>query len=102
VFVNAAPPDNDALKSLPAVSGITVNTVHGNERSIAVVVSRFAPQVESMEGAAFMHACLISHVPFAQVRAVSNIVEKRNREVWNLGEAIGNLGRSAVAILEQL
>jgi futalosine hydrolase len=102
VFVNAAPPDNDALKSLPAVSGITVNTVHGNERSIAVVVRRFAPQVESMEGAAFMHACLISHVPFAQVRAVSNIVEKRNREVWNLGEAIGNLGRSAVAILEQL
>jgi futalosine hydrolase len=55
-----------------------------------------------MEGAAFMHACLISNVPFAQVRAVSNIVEKRNREAWNLGEAIGNLGRSAVAILEQL
>jgi len=102
VFVNSAPPANDALRRLPQVSGITVNTVHGNERSIAAVVRRFTPQVESMEGAAFMHACLISNVPFAQVRAVSNIVEKRNREAWNLGEAIGNLGRSAVAILEQL
>ena len=102
VFINSAPPASDALRRLPQVSGITVNTVHGSERSIAAVVRRFAPQVESMEGAAFMHACLISSVPFAQVRAVSNIVEKRNRKAWNLGEAIGNLGRSAVAILEQL
>jgi futalosine hydrolase len=101
-FVNAAPPANERLRGLPQVSGITVNTVHGNERSIASVVRRFAPQVESMEGAAFMYACLINSVPFAQVRAVSNIVEKRNREAWNLGEAIGNLGRTAVAILEDL
>jgi futalosine hydrolase len=102
VFVNASPPDNEPLRSLPAVSGITVNTVHGNERTIAAVVRRFKPQVESMEGAAFMHACVMSGVPFAQVRAVSNIVEKRNREAWNLGEAIGNLGRCVLAILERV
>jgi futalosine hydrolase len=102
VFVNAAPPANDTLRGLPQVSGITVNTVHGNERSIAAVVRLFAPQIESMEGAAFMYACLINNVPFAQVRAVSNIIEKRNREAWNLGEAIGSLGRTAVAILEDL
>jgi len=102
VFVNAAPPPNEALRRLPQVSGITVNTVHGNERSIGAVMHRFNPQIESMEGAAFMHACLMSNVPFAQVRAVSNLVEKRNREAWSLGEAIGNLGRSAIAILEQL
>jgi len=95
VFVNAAPPANAA-----SVSGITVNTVHGNERSIEAVLRRFAPQVESMEGAAFMYACLISGVPFAQVRAVSNIVEKRNREAWQMGEAIGSLGRAAHSILE--
>ena len=29
-----------------------------------------------MEGAAFMYACLIQDVPFAQVRAVSNMVER--------------------------
>jgi futalosine hydrolase len=102
VFVNPAPPDNDVLRSLPTVSGITVNTVHGSERSTADVVRRFAPQVESMEGAAFMHACLISNVPFAQVRAVSNMVEKRNRDAWNLGEAIASLGRCARAILERV
>ena len=53
-FVNAAPPANLALSRLPAVSGITVNTVHGNQRSIAAIVQRFKPQVESMEGAALL------------------------------------------------
>src|SRR4030095_6913624 len=65
-LVNAAPPANAALTRLPAVSGITVNTVHGNAASITAVVGRFRPQVESMEGAAFMYACLIHGVPFAQ------------------------------------
>jgi futalosine hydrolase len=102
VFVNAHPPDNELLGNLPAVSGITVNTIHGNERSIAEIVRRFSPQVETMEGAAFMHACLISQVPFAQVRAVSNVVEKRNREAWNLGEAIANLNRCAQGILDHI
>ena len=102
VFVNASPPKSAALRVLPSVKGITVNTVHGSERSITAVVRRFAPQVESMEGAAFMCACLISGVPFAQVRAVSNIVEKRNRAAWQMGEAIGSLGRAALGILESL
>ncbi len=102
VFVNSDPPEIEPLGSLPAVSGITVNTVHGNERSIAEIVRRFSPQVESMEGAAFMHACLISQVPFAQIRAVSNAVERRNREAWRLGDAIANLNRCARAILEHV
>ena len=60
----------------------------------------FDPDVESMEGAAFMYACLIHGVPFAQVRAVSNMVERRNRAAWKLTEAIANLGTVARQILE--
>ena len=45
-----------------------------------------------MEGAAFMYACLIHEVVFAQVRAVSNVVERRNRDAWKMAEAIGSLG----------
>ena len=71
--------------------------MHGNERSIAAVVERFNPQVESMEGAAFMSACLIHKVPFAQVRAVSNLVERRNRDAWKMAEAIRNLGVDGAA-----
>jgi futalosine hydrolase len=101
-FVNAARPINVALSRLPAVSGITVNTIHGNERSIAAVVQRFNPQVESMEGAAFMYSCLTHDIPFAQVRAVSNMVEKRNRQAWKMTEAIDNLGAAAMRIIEHV
>jgi futalosine hydrolase len=100
-FVNAAPPVNPALQELPAVTAISVNTVHGNARSIAKVMARFHPQVESMEGAGFMCACQAARIPFAQVRAVSNIVEQRNRGAWQMAEAIGSLARTALAILER-
>lgn len=101
-LVNAAPPASATLAALPAVRGITVNTVHGCDRSIARVVERFAPQVESMEGAAFMYACLTLGQPFAQVRAVSNIVERRNRAAWKLPEAIAGLGDSTLRMLNEL
>jgi futalosine hydrolase len=99
-LVNASPPVLGVLASLRAVNGITVNTVHGNDDSIARVTKRFSPDVESMEGAAFMYACLIQGVPFAQVRTVSNMVERRNRAAWKLTEAIANLGTVTRQILE--
>ena len=100
-FVNLDPPSNPEIDQLPAVTGITVNTVHGNERTIAAITGRFRPQVESMEGAAFMSACRMHKVQFAQVRAVSNLVERRNRGVWKLDEAIRNLSVSALRIIDQ-
>lgn len=99
-LVNAAPPVNSALSGLPAVRGITVNTVHGNAWSITAVRQRFNPQVETMEGAAFMYACLVQGVAFAQVRGVSNIVETRNREAWKLADAISGVSQTALSILE--
>jgi futalosine hydrolase len=101
-LVNAVPPASATLSSLPAVSGITVNTVHGCEQTIARVTERFAPKVESMEGAAFMYACLVHGQPFAQVRAVSNIVERRNRGAWKLADAVASLGAVSVRVLSEL
>lgn len=101
-LVNPAPPVSTALAALPRVAGITVNTVHGDDTSIASVVDRCRPQVESMEGAAFMYACLIAGVPFAQIRAVSNLVERRNRAAWKVPEALEALGRTTRRILGDL
>jgi futalosine hydrolase len=102
VLVNEAPLANVALERLPRVSAITVNTVHGRDSTIAAAVRRFNPQVESMEGAAFMYACMIHGVPFAQVRAVSNVVERRNRQAWRMAAALESLSAAALAILESL
>jgi futalosine hydrolase len=99
-LVNASPPVLGPLSRMRAVNGITVNTVHGNQDSIARVTKRFSPEVESMEGAAFMYACLVRGVPFAQVRAVSNLVERRNRAAWKLDEALANLATVARQMLE--
>jgi futalosine hydrolase len=99
-FVNLDPPSNPEIDQLPTVTGITVNTVHGGNNSIAAIAQRFSPQVESMEGAAFMTTCLMQNVPFAQIRAVSNIVERRNRGAWKMPEAIVNLNATALRILE--
>jgi futalosine hydrolase len=101
-LVNVAPPKNPALDRLAAVKGITVNTVHGNQQSIATVVQRFHPQVESMEGAAFMYAALVHDVMFAQVRAVSNVVEPRNRAAWGVADAVERLATAVLEILETL
>jgi futalosine hydrolase len=84
------------VPQLPQARAITVNTVHGNAASIAKVEARLAPQVESMEGAAFFYACHQSNTPCLQVRAISNYVEKRNREGWKIGPAIANLNRFAI------
>ena len=99
---NAAPPDIPALQALPHARGITVNTVHGREESIAAVVERLKPHVESMEGAAFAYACTMSGVMYAQVRAISNVVERRNRSAWRMDLAIANLNDKAVEILDTL
>ncbi len=100
-LMNAEPPAVDALQQLRRVHGITVNTVHGRDSSIAAVRQRCEPQVETMEGAAFMYSCLIRGTPFAEIRAVSNVVEKRNRAAWKLSEAIDNLNSAALRIIDQ-
>ena len=100
LLVNTNPPPLAPLATLRSVTGITVNTVHGNERTIAAVRDRYDPDVESMEGAAFMYSSLIAGVPFAQVRAVSNAVVRRNRGAWKIEAAIRALGEQSVKLLE--
>ncbi len=91
--------DNSNLKQ---VTAITVNTVHGNDVSIRNLTSRIQPQLESMEGAAFFYACKQAGVPCLQIRTVSNYVEKRNRDNWQIGLAIKNLNTFAVEFLSKL
>jgi futalosine hydrolase len=101
-LVNGSPPASAVLARLPRARGISVNTVHGNARSIAAVRERFAPQVESMEGAGFMYSCLLHGIRFAQIRAVSNVVETRNRASWRLAEAVASVTAATVDVIGEL
>src|SRR6185369_7024934 len=55
---------NHIIELLPKVTGITVNTTHGNEKSIEKAFQKFHPYVESMEGAAFMFVCENERIPY--------------------------------------
>ena len=77
--------------ALPQKRAITVNKVHGNAQSIQKTKSLFEPQTESMEGAAVFYACQQFGIAAKQVRAISNHVEPRNRESWQIGLAVKNL-----------
>lgn len=79
------------LKELKQVKGHTVNKVHGNEQSIKSMLTKTNAQVESMEGAAFLYCCMQYQLPCAQIRAISNYVEPRNKAQWQMKEAISNL-----------
>lgn len=93
---------NPAIDILENVTAITVNTTHGDENSITKIQELFHPQVESMEGAAFFYACLFEGITCAQVRAISNKVEKRNKENWDIPLAVKNLCTTALQIINTL
>jgi futalosine hydrolase len=90
-LTNANLPNLPLIKALKHVKGQTVNKVHGNAQSIKTMESHSKAQIESMEGAAFLYCCLQHKLPSAQIRAISNYVEPRNKTSWQMKEAIVNL-----------
>ncbi len=76
---------------LKPVSSITVNTATGSLPTIARLSEKYHPDIETMEGAAFFYVCSREGIPFMSLRAVSNMVEPRDREKWNIGLALANL-----------
>ncbi len=87
------------LTTLPLVQGLTVQKVHGYPLSIKGVLQKYkGSQVETMEGAAFFQACLTEGVAFSEIRAISNFVEARNRENWQIGEAIASLNSVLIGL----
>lgn len=95
-------PQSDDFNFLTKCKGLTVNKVHGTESSIQAVSKKYDVEVESMEGAAFFLACLSAKINFLELRAISNYVEPRNREAWDIPLAIKNLNDILTEITSQL
>jgi futalosine hydrolase len=86
--------------SLPIAKGITVNMCAGNEATIKHRINFFKPDVETMEGAALHYVCLQQNIPFLQIRGISNFVEPRNRNNWNIDLAIKNYQNYIVTFIQ--
>jgi len=88
---------------LRKVNGGTVNTVHGSAESIQKTIAKYPEiEIETMEGAAAAYVCKIFETPFIQVRGISNFVEPRNRDNWELELAINKLNEVLKGMIESL
>lgn len=72
-------------------TGITSDTVSGSPERISVLKNRYNPDLETMESASFFYICALEKVPFIAVRSISNMVEERNRDSWNVPLALQSL-----------
>jgi futalosine hydrolase len=55
------------------------------------MITDFDPDIESMEGAAIFYVCLLEKVPFLEIRGISNYVDIRDTDKWDIPTAIENL-----------
>lgn len=87
---------------LPEVNALTVHTVTGSDATTENLLQQYNCDLESMEGAVFHYICLSEDLPFAQIRSVSNYVERRNRAAWRIDDALINLNKYLVTLLSTI
>lgn len=85
---------------LPAVTGATVNMASGSQPVIDRIREAWNPDIETMEGAWIAYLCAMAGIPWIAVRAVSNMVEPRNRDKWDIPFALRSLEEKMTKLLE--
>ena len=55
-----------------------------------------------MEGAALHYVCREMNIPFLQIRAASNYIGERDKEKWQMKEAIGCLNETILRYVDEL
>lgn len=96
---------NDGLKysfDIQEVKALTVNKVHGTQASIDQIKAKYQADIETMEGAGFHYACKNMDIPHVQLRALSNYVEPRNRDGWQIELAIDQLNQTIINLLDNV
>ena len=89
-------------KGIPHVSGLTVNLSSGKTETIQNRKLKFKADIESMEGASLHYVCLQKTIPFVQIRSISNVVEPRCKENWNIALALENNFQYLMTYLKNL
>jgi futalosine hydrolase len=80
-----------AMTFLKPANAITVNSATGSQATIDRLVKKYNPDIETMEGATFFYICSGGKLPFLALRSISNKVELRNKDKWNIPFALTNL-----------
>jgi futalosine hydrolase len=91
-----------AVNNLKPVRAISVNTATGSISTIKKLTKKYNPDIETMEGATFFYICARKKVPFLAFRAISNMVETRDKSRWDIPLALSNLAEKLTLFLKTL
>ncbi|NNF33182.1 MAG: futalosine hydrolase [Saprospiraceae bacterium] len=94
--------DRPYHSDLKEVSDLTVNKVNGTPLSIALVKEKYDAHIESMECAGFLYACRMIDIKAMCIRSISNKVEARNRDSWQIPMAVEKLNKSVIKLIHVL
>jgi futalosine hydrolase len=76
--------------------------VSGTEQRGNILGVEFQGLCENMEGAGVARVCDQFAVPVLEVRCISNLVEDRNTDNWQLRQACTKAGQAAAVIIKTL
>lgn len=79
------------LQKLKSAVGLTVNCCTGTEEFALLRSKTFDADIENMEGAAGIAACMAHNMPVFEIRAVCNMATTRDRASWKFQEALSAL-----------
>lgn len=81
---------------------ITVSNCSGSLKQGELLAKRYNGLVENMEGAAVALTCLRYGIECLEVRGISNMVDERNLEKWNIKLAVDNAQDFVLQYLEEI
>ena len=94
--------NNKVIEALSLANGVTVNTLFTRAMGADLRYEKLNPHIETMEGAAVFYVCLMEHIPFVQIRAISNYVGETNKNLWKIPLAVENLHKTLIAALNEI
>jgi len=81
---------------------VTVSCVSGSRQRGTLLARQHRALCENMEGAAVARVCAQFGLPLLELRCISNLVEDRKLESWQLKKASARCGEAAALVLEGL
>jgi futalosine hydrolase len=81
---------------------VTVNSVSGSRQRGSLLARQHRALCENMEGAAVARVCSRFDLPLLELRCISNLVEDRNLDKWQLHKACARGGEVAAFLLKGL
>lgn len=82
------------VQKLKSAVGVTVNCCTGTEEQGLLRARMFDADIENMEGAAGISACIAHGIPVFEIRVVCNMASTRDRISWKFAEALDVLRKT--------